>query len=436
MKVAFITPCVSRLAGGIFEIERRLAQCLHDLPETTVCVFGPRDKQTQNDLPAWRPIVPETFPFLGPSAFRWSPALRRAVMACDADLAHLHALWMHTSLVTREWHHRTRRPYLTTLNGMLEPWALRHSAWKKRLAAALFERDCLRRAGCIQVNTEGELQSARAYGLKTPICIIPNGIDLPVAPAEGNGTPAAPPWAGRVEPGRKVLLYLGRLHPKKGLVNLLQGWAATLNAQPSTSNSWILAIAGWDQLCHEAELKNLCGELNLPWSDVRDAIPLPPRLGRGPGEVSNPFPGVTSSSSDRAPHAPSVLFLGPQHGDAKAACYAHCDAFILPSFSEGLPMVVLEAWAYGKPVLMTPECNLPVGYERAAALRIEANPESIARGLAELLPAPRSQRETMGAAGRRLVAERYQWSAVARDLRAVYAWLLGGGAAPATVVFS
>jgi glycosyltransferase involved in cell wall biosynthesis len=416
VKVAFITPCATRLAGGIFEIERRLAQSLAEIPDTTVRVFSPADEHTAADLPLWRPLVPQSFPYRGPAAFRWSPALRRAALADDSDVAHLHALWMHTSLVTRAWHRRTGKPYVTTLNGMLEPWALRNSASKKKLAAALFERDCLNRAACLQVNTEGELQSARAFGLKNPVCIIPNGIDLPELQTP-NSELRTPPWSGRVEPGRKVLLYLGRLHPKKGLVNLLRGWAATLNSQPSPINSWILAIAGWDQVGHEAELKRLCDELNVAWGDVR--------FGGNPSLHPSSF----------IPH-PSVCFLGPQHGDTKAACYANCDAFILPSFSEGLPMVVLEAWSHAKPVLLTPECNLPVGYERNAALRIETNPDSIARALSSLLPAPRSQLETMGAAGRRLVAERYQWPEVAHQMRAVYAWLLGGGQRPDCVITS
>src|ERR1700690_2752582 len=78
-----------------------------------------------------------------------------------------------------------------------------------------------------------------------------------------------PPWAGHVEPGKKVLLYLGRIHPKKGLSNLLRAWKATLNSQPSTNN-WLLAIAGWDQGGHENELKQLASELGIQWSDARE----------------------------------------------------------------------------------------------------------------------------------------------------------------------
>jgi glycosyltransferase involved in cell wall biosynthesis len=421
VKVAFLTPCATRLAGGIFEIERRLAQSLAEIPDTTVRVFSPADEYAAADLPAWRPLVPQTFPYAGPAAFRYSPALRRAVLADDSDVAHLHALWMHTSLVARAWHRRGGRPYLTTLNGMLEPWALRNSAWKKRLASALFERDCLNRAACLQVNTEGELQSARDFGLKNPVCIIPNGIDLPERETRSAGR-GTPPWAGRVEPGCQVLLYLGRIHPKKGLVNLLRGWARWEKAEgeKKKSENWILAIAGWEQGGHEAELKKLCGELNLPWSDLR--------------------PDTATSglhTSHLIPHTSArVLFLGPQHGDAKADCYANCAAFILPSFSEGLPMVVLEAWSHARPVLMTPGCNLAVGYERNAAWRVETTPESIAQGLADLFRAPGSTLQALGENGRRLVGERYQWPAVARDLRAVYAWLLGSQPPPSCVVTS
>src|SRR4030095_3065150 len=118
---------------------------------------------------------------------------------------------------------------------------------------------------------------------------------------------------------------------KKGLVNLLRAWAKVARSQSSDfcppSSDWVLALAGWDQGGHEAELKQLATELGIPWADVRE---------RGKGGAISAFSFQNFS----------ILFLGPQFNEAKAACYAACDAFILPSFSEGLPMVVLEAWAY------------------------------------------------------------------------------------------
>jgi poly(glycerol-phosphate) alpha-glucosyltransferase len=96
-------------------------------------------------------------------------------------------------------------------------------------------------------------------------------------------------------------------------------------------------------------------------------------------------------------------------------------------------MVVLEAWAYGKPVLMTPECNLPEGFAAGAAVRIAPSAEGIAQGLGELFQAPSAKRQAMGANGRQLVASRFAWPKIAADMQSVYAWVLGGGAKPTCV---
>ncbi len=397
MRIAVLTPCISRLAGGIFEIERRLAQSLAALPDASVEVFGVADEFSQADDSLWAPLKPESFSYIGPAFFRYSAGLASGFADCSADVAHLHALWMHTSLVIRSWSRLRRRPYVTTLHGMLDPWAVKNARWKKRLSALLYERDCLSSAACLQANSEAELVSARAFGLKNPICIIPNGIDLP------SGIPAAPPWKGTVEAGRKVLLYLGRLHPKKGLPVLLKAWAAI------PREDWVLAVAGWDQHGHEAELMEQCDQLGLSWAALRAARP------------------PTRDS------LPAVIFLGPQHGGAKDACYAACDGFVLPSLSEGLPMAVLDAWANGKPVLMTPECNLPEGFAAEAALRAQPEEQSLAAGLRELLQATDCERQTMGARGLALVRERFTWQCVAEQMLAVYRWVIGGGEPPACV---
>lgn len=379
MKIAFICPSISRALGGIFEVERKLAQSLTRIPETSVDVLGVEDEHTRADLPEWLPLQPQYFPVSQPPAsFRYSSGLERAVLSSTADLLHMHALWTHNSVIVNKWAHRTKRPYLITPNGMLDPWAVRNSGWKKKIALALFERQCLQNAACIQVFSQGEYESVRQFGLKNPICIIPNGVGLPPALEQ-----SSPPW--EVPPNRKVLLYLGRLHPKKGLINLLNAWN---QLNPS---SWTLAIAGWDQAGHEAELKKLA---------LQD----------------------------------SVIFLGPRFGNDKTACYHHCDAFILPSFSEGLPIVVLEAWSHAKPVLMTPECNLPSGFQSNAALCIQANVDSIAAGLQKLMAMSNSDLEAMGQNGLALAQNQFTWPKIATDLRSVYAWMLNAGPKPSCVV--
>ena len=174
-------------------------------------------------------------------------------------------------------------------------------------------------------------------------------------------------------------------------MNLVNAWAQLSKRDAKIADDWCLIIAGRDQGGHEALLKQILTQFDIQHS---------------------------------------VIFVGALSESQKEAAYQHCDAFILPSFSEGLPMVVLEAWAYGKPVLMTRECNLPEGFTANAAIGIEPNVESITQGLAQLRHAPESTLHALGNNGRALVAARFVWPKVAADMRSVYAWVLGGGPKP------
>lgn len=450
---------VSRKAGGLFESVRRLHQSLAELPDISVNVMAAQDEFTAADIAAWLPIKPKTFRTCGPWQFGYAPGLNKALFALEADVLHTHGIWMFPSVVARGWHRNTGRPYIISPHGMLDPWAVNNSAWKKKIASRLFERNHLGHAACIRALCESEADSIRGFGLKNPICIIPNGIDIPQIgnqKAESrNGFQISDFSVSAFTEGRKVLLYLGRIHPKKGLVNLLKAWAAVQKAEngKQKAEEWVLAIAGWDQGGHEAQLKRVATELAIPWADVREQIgkqktenrnefqlfsarematPISP--GRSPSSAYRPLsPAILSPPTAHLP-PPSVLFLGPLFGPDKASAYSHCDAFILPSVSEGLPMVILEAWAYGKPVLMTPECNLPEGFTANAAIRIGPNVESIVQGLAQLLRSPSSDLCSLGANGRQLVAEKFAWPQIGVDMKSVYEWVLGRGPKPACVV--
>ncbi len=186
-------------------------------------------------------------------------------------------------------------------------------------------------------------------------------------------------------------------------------------------------IAGWDQGGHEAELKRLCRELSLRYVE-----------GRG-----SRVEGLRRESSYEA----DVVFFGAAFGEEKDALLRSADAFILPSLSEGLPMSVLEAWAYGLPVLMTPECNLPEGFAAGASVRIGAEDANKAEsgklkaescgniegGLRELFEMSDADRAAMGERGRRLVEDRFTWPKIAAQMKEVYEWVLGGGPKPGGV---
>ncbi len=405
IKSAHLTASVSRKAGGLFDAVLRLAQSEQQLG-ATVKAFGLRDENTDADLPAWAPAPVAAFPPGWPNGIGRAPGFLAELEAFAPDICHTHGLWLYPSVAVNNYGRKTKRPCVISPHGMLDPWALKNSRWKKQIAWYLFEAAHLRGARCLRALCQSEADSIRQLGLKNEIVVIPNGIDLP-----SGVTPAAPPWNNFVAPGKKVLLFLSRIHPKKGLVNLLKAWPA--NQQSAIGNQqsgdWVLAIAGWEQGGHEAELKQLCNDREIPFADIRE-----------PSSIL---------------HSPSsVLFLGPQFNANKVACYHHCNAFVLPSFSEGLPMVVLEAWANAKPVLMTPECNLPEGFPAGAALKIEPNEAGIAAGLQNLFAMSGADRAAMGNRARMLVEAHFTWTQVGSQMHAVHEWILGGGARPNCVL--
>ena len=171
-------------------------------------------------------------------------------------------------------------------------------------------------------------------------------------------------------------------------------------------------------------MKRLCDELGLAYSD----IPAAEFVDESTTEPERPTPLGTSGRARRS--SPTVIFVGPAFGETKDALLRRASAFILPSFSEGLPMSVLEAWSYRLPVLMTEHCNLPEGFAADAALRIGTDVESIAEGMRLLLRSPVSDLRSLGDHGRQLVSERFTWPQVAAQMKEVYGWVLGGGEKP------
>ena len=391
MKVAFLSPALSRIAGGIFEIERELALALDALPDTHVSAYGVIDRETANDAASWRHIPLHLGALKGPHGFGYSPELRDLFRTTDADIVHLHALWMYTSILARRWGRSTGKPYVTTANGMLEPWARSNAALKKRAAAIFYERRALRDVGCLHVNTAAELQSARDFGLSGPFCIIPNGVTLS-ATAIGGGLDAASPVARAIKAGGgKILLFLGRLHPKKNLAATVDAFIALAPTRPD----WHFVAAGWGDDAY------------------RDAL---------------------RESATAAGLADRVHFPGAVYAEEKAALLASADAYVLASHSEGFPMAVLEAFANGLPVAMTKMCNLQAGFDCGAAVEVGTTSPEIASGLAGLFDATAAERSAMGAMGRALVERNFTWDQVAVQMRAVYSWLIDGGPVPDTVV--
>ena len=304
----------------------------------------------------------------GPGKLFYAPGLAGAAaefFAGGGAVAHGHGLHVYPNFAIGRLARRGGVPLVYHPHGMFEPWILARSRGKKRVAGWLFEDANFRHARLWRALTAREADQVRAQGLTAPVVVLPNGID-----------PA--PFAGpRVTDGktRRQVLFLGRLHPKKGLPLLVAAWAALGRA----AADWEIVIAGPDELGHRAEVE----------AQVRAA---------GLGEA--------------------VRFIGPVAGAAKVACLLAADVFVLPSHSEGFSVAILEALAAGLPVVATRACNFPGLTSSGAGWECEPTAESVTGALALALAAGDDARRQRGELGRRLVVENYAWPRLAADLHA------------------
>ncbi|MGR3494743.1 glycosyltransferase [Citreimonas sp.] len=374
--VCHLTGGLTRASGGVIEAIVGMAGGL-GYAGRSVEVVGLGQPSDTRELP--ETLSARAVPALGLKGMTRVPILREALLKTDADIVHQHGLWNPTmTFAVRGWKRRAGSDARVVISphGMLDPWALANSRWKKRVALAAFERRALQEADCLHALNASELASIRALGLCNPVAVIPNGVHLPDLDA--------PHAAANETDPRQVLLFLGRLHRKKGIAETMQAWARLIKEEPDIARQWRLVVAGWDDGGHLGTLEKLRTTLGLE---------------------------------------AHVGFPGPVFAAEKAALLGNCGAFILASYSEGLPMAVLEAWAHAKPVFMTRACNLPEGFEAGAAIQIDTDPAEIAQALRSHLGEARLQQ--IGQSGRKLVEARFSWNSVGLRLDAVYAWLSG-----------
>jgi glycosyltransferase involved in cell wall biosynthesis len=383
-RIATVTGSLSRAAGGMFISVSEL--CLHtELQGASVSVFGSRDKFFEQDRERWADLNVNAFTIVGPTRFGFCPGLRRRKII--GDILHQHGVFKYTSLVTSRWRTKTRRPVVISPHGMLDLRALAASRIKKAIALSLYERQNIANASCIRALNIGEVDAIRVLGFTNPVAIIPNGVTVP-----NLQDVSRPEW---FPTGKRILLFLGRIHPKKGLLDTIDAWSELAARSPAIVSSWVLAIAGWDDGGHLAALKAQVAKRSL---------------------------------------SRHILFPGPLFGAAKTAALVHAGAFILASRSEGLPMSVLEAWAHGVPTFITDACNLPEGYSANAAFRIASDPHLLANRLMDVLPNDTLLKHA-SRAGIELVTRTFTWPSVAQRMMEVYMWLMNKSPPPECVEF-
>lgn len=382
MKLGVITSSLSRNAGGLYHAVKEPLREIASNKDVDCKVFSLIDDNTEQDKDSWLPLEVIATTVQGLTSFGYSREFFSLLRGFEADIHHSHGIWMYPSLANHIYCKKYMTPYMISPHGMLEEWAVKQSIWKKKLVGLIFENRHLSSAHCLHALTIKEVNDFRKYGLNNTACVIPNGISLPSTEIS---------YAKKSD-NIKNLLFIGRIHPKKGLLPLLYAWK--ILEKKLLAANWHLNIAGWDQLNHESELKNYVDENNLN---------------------------------------KSVSFLGPIFSSQKEKVLREANAFILPSYSEGLPMSILEAWSYRLPVLMTPECNLPEAFELEAAIKVKPEKNSIVLGLNQMMEMNAEELSQLGQNGRSLVEKKYTWDIVAEDLYKVYSWILGDGQKPDSI---
>lgn len=309
-------------------------------------------------------------------ALKFGRLIRKIVEAEAPDLMHIHGLWKAESRLACSEARSRRIPWVITPHGMLSPWAISQKRIRKKVALFLFERRDLDGARAVHATSDLEAKELRDAGIRAPIAVIANGIEIPAW---------APPENGQ---DTRTVLFLSRIHPKKGIPDLVRAWKLL---RPS---GWKCVIAGPDEGGHRAQVEKL----------VRDE----------------------SLQSD-------FEFSGPVDGEAKWALFRRADLFVLPTYSENFGLVVAEALACGIPAITTKAAPWDILMARQCGWWIDLGADSLARALREGMAATDAERRAMGERGRKMVEERYSWHVIAAEMRVLYAWVAGGGPIPLSV---
>lgn len=322
---------------------------------------------------------PRTLPLDNPGfSIQFAKVLGREVRYFD--IVHIHAIWNFPSWWGMRTAYRVGVPYIVAPQGSLDTWALQQNWLGKKLYGGLTEVPLMRRAACLQAVTDKEAKQFRAFGLATDCEVVPNGIDEGLTERRNSPDPGYFGLSGDCQ----TLLFLSRVHPKKGLDLLLQ---AAENVRRSHSRLRFVIGGGDGGSGYLAAIRGECSKRNL--DDV-------------------------------------VIFMGELNGQRKLDTFAAADAFLLPSYSEGLPVAALEALASGLPALVTVECNLPEIEAHQAGYIVKPDSQSIAVAIDRLFSLPDDERQVMGDNARRLAVRRFTWGRICEQTLAIYRRILGG----------
>lgn len=386
-----VVPCVNiQIGGPSYSVPRLAQEVAHQGFRSLLFAL-----EYRNQGPVNRAIDVETVTIAASPlserlrGFSVRGAKRLNSLSRRADVIHNHGLWMGPNYAARRAAQVRHIPFIVSPRGMLNSWSLEHHSRKKKLAWALYEKYNIQQADLIHATSDQEAEEIQKLKLGKPIAVIPNGVDLPVDGAEANRN-----HLERLFPelkGKRWILFLSRLHEKKGIEDLLIAWSRLEKHFPD----WHLILAGSDFTNHSEKLQELTFQFQL---------------------------------SHR------LTFTGPLADIRRSSALQYCEFVVLPSHSENFGLVVAEALAHKKPVITTTGTPWRSLRDKGCGWWIEKTPENLEQTLKEALSLNQQCLHEMGEIGHQLICSEYCWSPIGERMAEVYRWILKQGPKPSCLI--
>jgi glycosyltransferase involved in cell wall biosynthesis len=326
-------------------------------------------------------VAQQAFDVEGPAVLGYSSALARHLRTDQSpDVYHIHGLWHLARAAGAREARRRCIPYIYHLQGGFSAYELRLKPVRKILARLLYQDQAMKHASCLHANDHAEAAFVHAQGFKNPFAVLPVGVDTrPTSPVMAS-------QAARIADavvGKRVLLYLARIHPTKGIDPLLESWQRV----QERFSDWILLVAGSGPPDYVAQVKERTAALGL---------------------------------ADR------VIFAGLVSETEKSWCYENASAYVLPSLQENFGNSVVEALAKGTPVITTTHTPWAELVTEKAGWICEPVADSLTDTLGQVLSLSDAELRAAGAAGKALAEHKYSLGTVMDRMDQLYDWLRHG----------